>query len=248
MGNWDLNPTYRCYNPIHTWSKPILNALSRISHEHEWIFFQVLLRSLTKYKVDWDTWSLVLSCHVTTFTKLSFINYWQTWTNRHQQFQQNSPEFPMESPDILWLWKGPMTLISPPTWSWEASGFAPLVGRIGLEMARWIVPGQFLEATVGWPHIARGDDIAMAKLEICNAWRWQGGIFFGHFSLTNLFDSRFALANLWLFLETIMRTLNHFDIVAWAALVETNNIVPEKTMVGRWSFLLDTGQLSVVNC
>ena len=67
---------------------------------------------------------------------------------------------------------------------------------------------------MGWPHIARGDDIAMAKSEICNASRWQGGICFGHFSLTNLFDSRFALANLWLFLETIMRTRNHFDIVA----------------------------------
>lgn len=27
----------------------------------------------------------------------------------------NSPEFPMESPDILWQNLGPMTLISPPT-------------------------------------------------------------------------------------------------------------------------------------
>ena len=144
MGNWDLNPTYRCYNPIHSWSEPILNALSRISHEHEWIFFQVLLRSLTKYKVDWDMWSLVLSCHVSTFMKLSFINYWQTWTNRHQQFQQKFTGIFTESPDILWQNLGPMTLISPPTWSWEASGFAPLVGRLGWKWPDESFPGSFL--------------------------------------------------------------------------------------------------------
>ena len=130
MGNWDLNPTYRCYNPIHNWSKTHFEC--RISHEHEWIFFPS--PSEVTYKIQGGLRHVEFGAQLLCFQLL--WNYHLSIIGKAGRIDTNSfnKKFTgifTESPDILWQNLGPMTLISPPTWSWEASGFTPLVGRVG---------------------------------------------------------------------------------------------------------------------